>query len=89
MSDQNLESKLTQRWEALYKDALFEVNVDKMPHRIELAKRAIFDRMEDLTCTRTTESFQPEELAALRNAHRALRVLEQLYLTDVLGKLVA
>lgn len=89
MSDENLDFQLSQPWEALYKDALFEVDIRKMQHRIELAKHAIFDRMEDITCTRTKENFQPGELVALRNAHRALRVLEQLYLTDEPGKLVA
>jgi hypothetical protein len=89
MSNENVDFQHSQPWELLYKAALFEVDIRKMPHRIELAKHAIFDRMEDITCTRTKESFQPGELAALRKAHRALRVLEQLYLADEPGKLVA
>lgn len=80
---------LIQHWESLYKDALFESDVRKMPHRIEVAKHAILDRLEDVTCARKKERFQAGEMVALRNAHRALRALEQLYLADVSGKKIA
>ena len=59
MSNENLDFQHSQPWELLYKAALFEIDIRKMPHRIELAKHAIFDRMEDITCTRSKESFQP------------------------------
>jgi hypothetical protein len=58
----------------------------KMPRRIELAKHAILDRLEDANCARHKRSVQTEELAALRNAHRSLRVLEQLYFDGNSGK---
>jgi hypothetical protein len=80
---------LFQPWETLYKDALFESDVRKMPHRIELAKHAILDRLEDVTCARKKQHFQAGEMIALRNAHRALRALEQLYLTDTSNKKIA
>lgn len=78
-----------QPWESLYKDALFESDYRQMPHRIELAKHAILDRLEDVTCARKKERFQAGEMTALRNAHRALRALEQLYLTDASDKKIA
>jgi hypothetical protein len=74
--------QLSQLWEGLYKDVLFEADSDQMPRRIELAKHAILDRLEDVTCARTTQKFEDGELAALRKAHRALRVLEELYLRE-------
>jgi hypothetical protein len=52
---------------SLHKEALFEVEVDRMAHRIELAKHAIFDRMEDVT-GKSNDSFQAGEVTALRNA---------------------
>jgi hypothetical protein len=73
---------LFQQWETLYKDALFESDVHKIPRRIDLAKHAILDRLEDVTCARKKERFQEGEMTALRNAHRAIRALEQLYLTE-------
>jgi hypothetical protein len=46
------DSPLFQRWEELYKDALFEAEMHRMPRRIELAKHAILDRLEDANCPR-------------------------------------
>jgi|HubBroStandDraft_4_1064222.scaffolds.fasta_scaffold82939_2 hypothetical protein len=77
------DSPLFQRWEELYKDALFEADMHKMPRRIELAKHAILDRLEDANCARNKRSVQTGELAALRNAHRSLRLLEQLYSMEI------
>jgi hypothetical protein len=73
------------------KNALFEADIHKMPRRIELAKHAVLDRLEDVTCAKNTnkENFQAGELVALRNAHRTLRVLEQLYLSENSGKMIA
>ena len=87
MGTGNGELNSSDHWEKLYREALFEADATKMARRIEAAKHAILDRLEDVTCARVKPSFQAAELAALRNAHRALRVLEQLYLTD--GKMIA
>lgn len=73
------ESGHFQQWEKLYKDALFESEVLKMPRRLELAKRAVLDRLEDVTCTRKKRTYQAQVLEALRAADRALK---QLYFTD-------
>ena len=54
----------------------------RMPGRIERARHAILDRLEDLSCARNKQVPQAGELAALRNAHRALRVLEQVCLSE-------
>jgi hypothetical protein len=81
--------QLSQPWEGLYKDVLFEAESEQMPRRIELAKHAILDRLEDVTCARTNQKFEDGELEALRRAHRALRVLEELYLTEDRGKSAA
>jgi hypothetical protein len=79
----------SRRWEMLYKDALFESDLRQMHRRIQLAKHAILDRLEDVTCARKKQHFQAGELLALRNANRSLRVLEQLYLTETSGKKIA
>ena len=89
MNGQNGGSELYERWERLYKDALFEADVHRMLRRIEMAKHAILDRLEDGTCARAGQNFQAGELAALRNAHRTLRALEQLYLNEQENKLTA
>lgn len=81
--------ELPQQWEDLYKDALFEADLGKMQRRIELAKHAILDRLEDVNCAKNKESFQSGELLALRTAHRTLRVLEQLYFTERGDKMIA
>jgi hypothetical protein len=83
------ELDLSRRWETLYKDALFEADVLQMSRRIQLAKHAILDRLEDVTCARKKQRFQVGELAALRDAHRSLRVLEQLYLDETSDKKIA
>jgi hypothetical protein len=73
---------LSQRWENLYKDALFEADVPNMPRRIQLAKHAILDRLEDVTCAKNKQVFEAGELVALRRAHRTLVALEQLYVPE-------
>jgi hypothetical protein len=78
----NGHSNPSEIWEQLYKDVLFELNEERMPDRIECARHAILDRLEDLSCVRKKQVPQAGELVALRNAHRALRVLEQVYLAD-------
>jgi len=89
MNSGHARPELPRAWEDLYKNALFEADIHKMPRRIELAKHAVLDRLEDVTCAKNKESFQAGELVALRNAHRTLRVLEQLYFTESSGKMIA
>lgn len=89
MNSGHARPELPRQWEDLYKNALFEANVHKMSRRIELAKHAVLDRLEDVTCAKNKASFQAGELVALRNAHRTLRVLEQLYFTESSSKMIA
>jgi hypothetical protein len=83
------ESRIIQRWEQLYKAVLFESDVHKMPRRIEAAKHAILDRLEDVTCTKKKQVFETGELVALRRAHRTLRALEQLYISESTRRKIA
>ena len=89
MSNGQAESEISQRWEELYKNVLFEADLRKMPRRIELAKQAVLDRLEDATCAKNKQSLQAGELLALRRAHRTLRALEQLYVTESARKMTA
>jgi hypothetical protein len=89
MSNGRTESELSQRWEDLYKNVLFEVDIHKMPRRIELAKHAVLDRLEDATCAKNKQNLQAGELLALRRAHRTLRALEQLYVPESARKMSA
>lgn len=89
MSNGRAESELSQPWEDLYKDVLFEADVHKMPRRIALAKHAILDRLEDATCAKNKQRLQDGELLALRRAHRTLRALEQLYVPESARKMIA
>jgi len=77
---------LSQQWENLYKDALFEADIPNMPRRIQLAKHAILDRLEDVTCTKNKQAFEAGALVALRRAHRTLTALEQLYVPGSVAK---
>jgi len=59
-------------WKQLYQVALMECDCTKIPKRLEDARHAILDRVEDLlTCPAT------EEQRALQDAYRYLRSLEQ------------
>jgi hypothetical protein len=89
MSSGRGESELPHSWEKLYKDALFEADIYNMPRRIEIAKHAILDRLEDVTCAKKQQAFETGELLSLRAAHRTLRVLEHLYVPEDAGKLAA
>jgi hypothetical protein len=89
MSNGHAESENSQRWEDLYKNVLFEADVNKMPRRIELAKHAVLDRLEDATCAKHKQRLEEGELLALRRAHRTLRALEQLYVAEVARKMSA
>ena len=89
MNHGRAESELSQCWEDLYKNVLFEADVHKMPRRIELAKHAVLDRLEDATCTKNKQSLQDGELVALRRALRTLAALERLYIGESPGKMIA
>lgn len=89
MTREHGESQIFQRWEQLYKDVLFEADVHKMPRRIEVAKHAILDRLEDVTCTKNKQSFEAGELIALRRAHRTLSALEHLYVSETPRRKIA
>jgi hypothetical protein len=54
-----------------------------------MAKHAIRDRLEDINCMKNNQNFQSGELAALRNAHRAPRALEEIYFNESVGKMIA
>lgn len=82
----NGKSGPSREWENLYKDALFEADIPNMPRRIQLAKHAILDRLEDVTCTKNKQAFEAGELVALRRAHRTLTALEQLYIPGSTAK---
>jgi len=64
MKNGHEESGHFQQWEKLYKDALFESEVLKIPRRLELAKHAVLDRLEDVTCTRKKRTYQAQVLEA-------------------------
>lgn len=89
MSNGQAESELSQPWEDLYKNVLFEADIHMMPRRIELAKHAVLDRLEDATCAKHKQRLQDGELLALRRAHRTLRALEQLYVPETGRKMSA
>jgi hypothetical protein len=89
MNSAQAESEPSKRWEDLYKNVLFEADVHKMPRRIELAKHAVLDRLEDATCAKNKQRLEDGELLALRQAHRTLRALEQLYVPESARKMIA
>ncbi|HEX4786150.1 MAG TPA: hypothetical protein VH350_17550 [Candidatus Sulfotelmatobacter sp.] len=89
MTREHAESQIVRPWEHLYKDVLFEADIHKMPRRIEMAKHAILDRLEDVTCAKKNQTFEMGELVALRRAHRTLRALEQLYIPESARRKVA
>ena len=59
-------------WRQLYQVALMECDCAKLPERLESARHAILDRVEELlTCPST------EEHRALQEAYRRLRSLQR------------
>jgi len=78
-----------QSWEKLFKEVLFESDEFKMPRRIELAKHAILDRLEDGMCARHRAHLSDGELSALRDANRTLRALEKIYMPAKSDKKIA
>jgi hypothetical protein len=89
MGEGQASSEISQQWEELYKNVLFEADVHNMPRRIELAKHAVLDRLEDGTCAKHKQRLEDGELLALRRAHRTLRALEQLYVPEAARKMSA
>lgn len=89
MSNGQAKSELPQPWEDLYKNVLFEADVHKMARRIELAKHAVLDRLENATCAKNKRNLEAGELLALRRAYRTLRALEQLYAPESARKMSA
>ena len=89
MGEGQASSEISQRWEELYKNVLFEADTHDLPRRIELAKHAVLDRLEDATCAKNQQRLQDGELLALRRAHRTLRALERLYVPESARKMSA
>jgi len=61
-------------WKHLYQAALVEPQPEEMRRRIEAAERAIYQRVEQL---KQNESSSGEELWAVHDALRCLRILAQ------------
>ena len=60
-------------WRGLYKAALFETDISKLPRRIEEARNALIFRSRELFGTSPHYDGEPE---AIENALYALRALE-------------
>jgi len=61
------------RWQACYRDALVELDQDKLLERVREAERAIGDRLEVLPSSREA----PMEMQAIRDALANLRCLKR------------
>jgi len=59
-------------WQEKYTEAMLELNREELPRRIEVAEKAIYQRLEELEHTAAAST---EELCAIRDALRGLRVL--------------
>jgi hypothetical protein len=59
-------------WQKLYSCAILEVDNDKLLERISEARRAIYDRAEDILTASSDK-----ERRSLRSALRTLRILEE------------
>jgi hypothetical protein len=59
-------------WREKYTEAMLELNRDELPRRIEAAEKVICQQIEELKRTRAGSQ---EELLALNDALRGLRVL--------------
>jgi hypothetical protein len=59
-------------WEQLYQSAVLELNEDRFPERVAVARRAILDRVEEILTTARTD-----EHHALRDALHFLLLLEE------------
>lgn len=67
-------------WHTLYQAALFETDRAKIPGRIDLAERAILDRVKELFLV-TKDHIEEDQI--LDDALYALRALRNCVVTDV------
>jgi hypothetical protein len=72
MKKRSTASDSCRAWHALYQAALFETDRKKMPERIDMAERAILERVKQLF---KTKSDHVEEDQILDDALYALRAL--------------
>ena len=74
MGDHKMKNDLPYpRWQACYRDALIELDQDKLIERVREAERAIGDRLEVLPSSRETL----KEMQAIRDALANLRCLKR------------
>jgi|HubBroStandDraft_1064217.scaffolds.fasta_scaffold16420_5 hypothetical protein len=66
--------KMNHSWQKLYREALLEVQAERLQERIEAAETTIQQRNEEL---QQQGVYASEEQAAMADALRALRVLAQ------------
>jgi hypothetical protein len=59
-------------WQGKYTEALLELDREKLPLRIEIAEKAIFQRIEEL---KQNKADSADELWAINDALRGLQVL--------------
>jgi hypothetical protein len=59
-------------WREKYTEAMLELNHEELPHRIDAAEKAIYQRLEEVKQAPNTDA---EEMWALSDALRGLRVL--------------
>lgn len=62
-------------WADLYREALLEVNPNRLPHLVEVAMDAVQAKLRDVTDAKIT----PTERRALEDALQNLRVLKREY----------
>jgi hypothetical protein len=66
-------SQQEQTWMGLYRGAILELDLDKLPARICAARSAIEERLQALAGSKDSR----EERQALQDAQRNLRLLER------------
>ena len=67
-------SKNEERWFVLYRAALLELDMRKMPKRIVLARQVLEERMRDLKSARGNHMERLEIEHAIQNLHVAERM---------------
>jgi hypothetical protein len=65
-------SSFSAGWQKLYSCAILEVDTTKLPERISEARRAIYDRAEEILTTSSDD-----ERRSLSSALRTLRIVEE------------
>ena len=66
-------SQQEQTWVGLYRSAILELDLEKLPERIGIARSAIEERLQALAGSKVSL----EERQALHDARRNLRLLER------------